>query len=84
MKTEETISIKVSRFRDKNGEPTCAADFAAGLVCRFYVTIGLGQSEKCTACLDDRKSFIQLHRRGANRDGSLIPGEKCPLWQGEQ
>ena len=81
--SEEVVKIAVSRFRDKNGEPTCAADFAAGLVCRFYVTIGLGQSEKCTACLDERRCFIQLHRRGKSRDGSLIPNYQCPLWHGE-
>jgi hypothetical protein len=82
--SEEIVKIAVSRFRDKTGQPTCAADFAAGLVCRFYLTAGMGQRELCAVCQDENRDFVLLHRRGANRDGSLIPGEKCPLWQGEQ
>ena len=81
MKTEEIVKIAVSRFRDKSGQPTCAEDHPGGRVCKFYLTIGLAQSEKCTACLDDRRCFVQLHRRGANRDGTLIPNYQCPLWQ---
>ena len=84
--SEEVVKIAVSRFRDKTGQPTCAEDHPGGRVCQFYLTIGLAQRGHCFLLPNKSEDarYNRLYRRGKRGDGSPIPDEKCPLWQGEQ
>lgn len=74
--TIETRTIIVYAYRDKDGNPTCAADFNADLVCRFYGTSHLGLRE---VCLPTTK---QIQRRAID-SWSTIPVEGCPVWSEE-
>lgn len=74
--TTETRTITVQAYRDKDGNPTCAADFIAGSVCRFYGTTGIGFGEVCLA------TTKQIQRRDID-SWSTIPVEGCPVWSGE-
>ena len=74
--TIETRTITVQAYRDKDGNPTCAADFSAGRVCRFYGTTGLGLGEVCLA------TTKQIQRRVLD-SWSTIPVEGCPVWSEE-
>ncbi len=47
MTEQHTIHLPVIRYRDKAGNPTCAADFQTGDVCKFYRTQRLGIGETC-------------------------------------
>jgi hypothetical protein len=71
----ETAMITVERFRDAKGQPTCAANFDEGRVCRFYTTQHFGCNEGCMAA----GNWSALQRRD-NGKGYLIPVEDCPVW----
>ena len=80
--TSETKAIHVAAYRDGAGRPTCAIDFAAGLVCEFYRTQRLGCSETCVFAAESGKYFTPLARRD-NGHGTLIPCKECPVWRKE-
>ena len=74
--TTETRTITVQAYRDKDGNPTCAADLTAGLVCQFYGTSHLCLWEVCLA------TTKQIQRRYID-SWSTIPVEGCPVWSEE-
>lgn len=74
--TEELAQITIKRYRDKDGNPACAADFSTGAVCRFYSTSRLGTKEHCMAANNE-----ELFRR-KNGVGCLQPCESCIVWAG--
>ena len=79
--TAETVQIDVVRYMDADGNPTCAADFAAGLVCRFYATQRFGCSETCVfADKSGPRGIWQTMTRRNNGSGTLIPLAGCPVW----
>jgi hypothetical protein len=81
MKTEETHQMTLTRYRDKDGKPTCANDFTCGKVCMFYRTSHYGQNETCV--FDESAYHLGMNRRDKGI-GSLIPLSNCPVWAGIQ
>jgi hypothetical protein len=80
--TTETVQIEVARYRDEAGNPTCAVDFEAGLVCRFYTTQRFGCSETCLfADKSGPRGMWQTMQRRNDGIGTLIPLALCPLWR---
>ena len=80
--SDELVHIEVMRYRDAEGNPTCAAGFNDGRVCRFYGTRKLGAVEVCmlqSADLLRRLDLPDLLRSGGG-SGSLIPADGCPVW----
>lgn len=77
--TEEQITVQVTRYRDEDGQPTCACDFNVGRVCIFYCTQKFGLSETCWFADKEGRRWTQLHRRDGG-NGTLIPLPTCPLW----
>lgn len=77
---EQTV-LPVTRYRDADGNPACAVDFAAGLVCRFYTTQRFGLHETCVFAqkVGPRGMWQPLERRKSG-DGTLIPLDACPVW----
>ena len=71
--------IEVETFYDKDGNRTCAVDFNAGIVCKFYRTQRFGTYETCIFAPNANKYADQLLRRGDDGTGSLIPGNWCPI-----
>jgi hypothetical protein len=71
---DETVTIPVTRYRDEQGRPTCAADFNAGRVCAF-----LRSRVFCCDGLCTLRSETVLTRVGD--DGTLAPLDNCPLWR---
>jgi hypothetical protein len=78
--TEEPHQLTLTRYRDKDGKPTCATDFPCGKVCMFYRTSHFGQNETCVFDTSDRQSGMTRRNDGI---GSLIPLTTCPVWAGE-
>ena len=74
--TEEPTAVLLTRYRNRDGEPTCAIDFVLGKVCRFYGTARYGSID---GCILDGQS---LRRRNGGK-GTLIPLSTCPVWAGE-
>lgn len=75
----ETILLEIPRFRDADGNPTCAADFRLGQVCPFFGTQKFGQHETCWFGTKTSEMWEPLWRRDAPLS-SLIPLAKCPVW----
>ena len=87
--SEEKVMIEYTRFRDTNGQPTCACNFGTGEVCDFYRVQRFGANETCLFAPDSGGGlWVILVRRdafdGVAGQGSLIPGAWCPLWEGVQ
>ena len=76
---DEQFSLVVTRYRDKDGQPTCAVDFNAGRVCTFYATQRFGCDETCIFANKEWRYWQSLIRRDLG-SGSLIPLACCPLW----
>ncbi len=73
----EQVLIPVIRYRDSQGNPTCAKNFPNGEICEFYRTSNFGTNESCGYC------EVKLFRRefdGKPDMGSLIPTPDCPVW----
>lgn len=51
--TTETRTITVQAYRDEDGQPTCAADFSQGHVCRFLGVLKFGIQNRISALTDD-------------------------------
>lgn len=81
--TEEASSIPIVRYRDKDGNPTCAVDFPAGKVCVFCATQKFGCSETCLFADKDGQRWAEMQRRDGGY-GTLIPLQTCPIWQGQE
>jgi len=72
----ETKIIVVPVYRDKEGNPTCAAHFPTGEVCKFLRLEGLGSIPICGA---NAKS-VRLYDNDGGGAGFIRPSEVCPLW----
>ncbi len=72
---KEEFSLKVTRYRDKDGQPTCAADFPTEEICRFYGTKVFGSQE---VCMFHDDTLLTRRKKG---EGTLIPLRYCPLWE---
>lgn len=86
MTEQHTIHLPVIRYRDKSGQPTCAADFQTGDVCQFYRTQRMGVGETCLFAETgsySRYADTMKRREGSEGPGmgSLIPGKWCPVWK---
>ena len=86
MREQHTIHLPVIRYRDKAGNPTCAADFETGDVCKFYRTQRLGTGETCVFAETGSHSKYadnMMRRDGVQGPGmgTLIPGDWCPVWE---
>lgn len=77
--TSEIVSLPVKRYKDDQGNPTCAVDFETGEVCQFYITQRFGCHEGCLLFELHRNLYLGLHRR-EDGNGTLIPMDKCPVW----
>jgi hypothetical protein len=75
---KETVNLPVIRYRDTDGKPTCLSNQGA---CQFLETRG----HLLYLCYLDKPSFAALPIRGrGDGTGSMIPIDKCPLWEGEE
>lgn len=82
---KEKVSLEFERFRDSDGNSTCAYNFHTGEVCEFYRTQRFGSNETCLFAPESYKGIGEtLDRRGEDKLGTLIPGEWCPLWKKEK
>lgn len=80
---EEPGSLPIVRYRDDDGNPTCAADFQNGRVCIFYRTQKFGCLETCVfADVDGWRRMPTRRRKGG--EGTLVPLPTCPLWSVEE
>ena len=69
----ERIQLTFERYRDKDGNPTCANNFATKDFCQFHGTKKFGTVELCLF-----RSEQTLERR--DEISSLIPTKNCPMW----
>lgn len=79
--TSERYELPVIRFRDKDDNPTCAANFSTGEVCMFYGTQRMGSNETCwfeISCGHGKFGRPLLRRKQGK--GTLIPLAECPIW----
>jgi len=78
----EKIKIKEIRYKDNNGQPTCAIDFQKNIICKYYRTQKFGCVETCVFAPDSGYYGLSecLERRN-NDKGTLIPGKWCPLFE---
>jgi hypothetical protein len=72
----EVSTISITRYRDKDGLPTCAINFKAGAVCKFLTTDRFGTAEICGM------SKVEVVRRDEGK-GYLIPTDDCIIWADE-
>ena len=77
---KEQHQITITRYYDKDNNPTCAADFSIGDVCIFYATQKFGCSETCWFADQSGKKWGMLKRRKKG-EGTLIPNDECPIWK---
>jgi hypothetical protein len=80
---KEETCLKVVRYRDPDGNPTCAMDFDKGLICQFYQTERFGVSETCVFAPLRGRYRDRLERRDEGK-GFLIPLKECPVWRAEE
>lgn len=71
--------MEITCYKDEDGNPTCAIDFNTGDVCVFYRTMSFGCKETCVFA-DDTGRWPIMMRRRKNGEGTLIPLDKCPIW----
>lgn len=74
---EETINKPVTRYFDKDDQPTCAINFKTGQVCIYYRTVRFGCSDTCIWFENPSSTYLRRRDKG---DGSLIPHADCPLF----
>lgn len=80
MQRSEHHQITITRYRDPDGYPTCAKDFTTGEVCVFYGSYSFGCRETCWFADQTARKWQPLNRRKRGQ-GSLIPHDKCPVWE---
>lgn len=86
MTEPHTIHLPVVRYRDKDGNHTCATDFKTGEVCEFYRTQRMGTWETCLFSPADGLPYHESMQRRTDEEagpdmGTLIPGAWCPVWK---
>ena len=78
--SKETVQVPLTRVRDANGQPSCACSFETGEICDFYRTQRFGFNETCLFAPDTLNGIGSILQRRKNGEGTLIPGNWCPLW----
>jgi len=76
----EQHQITITRYRDRDGNPTCAINFETGEICPFYGSYSFGCRETCWFADQSNKRWQPLSRR-KDGIGSLIPHSECPVWR---
>jgi hypothetical protein len=76
---KESVNLPLHRFRDSQGNCTCASNFATGTFCPFLMTSSFGTREHCFWTEGRGRLRPMLERRDDGR-GTLIPQPECPLW----
>lgn len=90
--TTEKRAVEVTAYRDDDGKPTCALNFATGEVCIFYRTQRYGCNETCAlaewSVYSKMANTMRRRKRPDDldyeRNGTLIPLDECPVWKGEE
>lgn len=77
----ETVTITTERYRDSEGNPTCACNFETGEVCKFMRTQRFGVNETCIFAPNAHKGYTACMSRRKKGNGTLIPGDWCPLFE---
>lgn len=80
----EIVTLRVIRYYDTSGNPTCAISFPKLEVCRFYRTQRFGTNETCLFAPYIKNGYTETLNRRRNNNGSLIPGVWCPIWKVEE
>lgn len=75
----ESTTIKIPRYRDADGNPTCLADARTNAFCPFLMSSSFGTREHCYWPDGGGEHCPQLWRRNHGL-GTLIPHEHCPVW----
>ena len=78
---EELVTLRVTRYRDPAGNPTCAVNFPANQVCWFYMSQRMGCHETCFFANKEGKYWEALYR--SKDTGMLVPLKQCPIWKGK-
>lgn len=73
MKSDDEILLPVKIYRAKNGQPTCAKNFATNEVCRFL-------GEDMTGRFSCGALHTGLYRRQQGA-GTVEPDAQCPIWK---
>lgn len=73
----ETVSIKIERYRDNEGQPTCSIGINPNETCQVMMARNWGFTHVCGWTHTD------LERRYVNGEqiGMLIPCDGCPVWK---
>jgi hypothetical protein len=71
----ETKTIVIEKFRDNNGQPTCARIWGRENCSMLRVGGMCGKQEICGYVCDN------LTRRDG--DGTIEPHQECPVWNGD-
>jgi len=61
--------LRIKRYTDKDGSPTCAKDFRTGEVCQFLYTKRFGSILMCN-----------LYEHELYEDSPIQPLKQCELW----
>ena len=80
---KEETCLRVVRYRDPDGNPTCARNFDRGMICQFYQTERFGVLETCFFALRHNRYRDSMERRDEGK-GFLIPLKECPVWRKEE
>lgn len=77
----EQVYLPVNRYFDACGNPTCAANFETGEVCRFLAASRFGAFGTREACVLRVDGLIlrRTSSEGVPGGGTIIPGSWCPL-----
>ena len=79
---KEKVNLIFDRYRDVDGNPTCAINFVSGETCEFYRSQRFGTSDACLFAPAGYNGLGELlDRRGTDGLGTLIPGKWCPLFK---
>ena len=75
----EFTTINIPRIRDNDGQPTCCW---WGHHCPFLMQSGFGTRKHCYWQSVSTSIIPQLQRR-ENGNGTTIPHQQCPVWEGQ-
>lgn len=82
----EKVNIEVTRYRGKDGQPTCGIDFMGGKICRFIMVSSFGTKHHCffDAAPESKTGFNTLKTYNGDGTGYYRPFRKCPLWSEDE
>jgi hypothetical protein len=79
--SKELSTIRVTKYRDDLGRPTCALNFKTGDVCEFFRTQRFGTIDTCLFA-EQQYKYRESQLRYNNGNGHTIPLNNCPIWNG--